>query len=444
MSIESKIHGFLKNALKYDSGPRFNGTRHNTHRDAMKSSLAAIPGAAQAHQTRRDASAHRDAMKSNLAAIPGRAEALRVGAHQKAMKSSLEALPGAVRDRAAKKFEQIVSTRRARQRTEKKITARMEYNQSAEGKAALAADVATMQQIQAGGPSMTQRMLQGGRRHLGKFSASAQEKAKMIDERNNQASHLGGRLGENKGINQEAQHHIGKAERRETAANVLDKGSAPLGMAVSALATPLAGFAASSASSIASAGASNLAANQRGKAGALLADSSLDRKKGGESLQKEISFMRAREERKRENQNRGEAITKVAGVGINAVGRVVDPTGTLEQVALAGSKKAANLFVAAGVEHLTKYGHDEQQTHLNLQNQLKSLQSASRYHDKTEMGREAMHARPKEAGQALAMARLHNAPARKWPTVRGGGEQHSNHENGHDRTTIRGRPRPQI
>jgi len=392
----------------------------STHRDAMKSGLAAIPGAAQAHQTRREASTHRDAMKSSLAAIPGVAQAHQTrseasSAHRDAMKSTLARIPT---ERASKTIGHFVSAKMGAQKTKRNMTARMEYNQSAAGKAALAADVATMRQIKAGGPSITQRgLFQSGRHLLGKVSASAHDKANMIDEQNNQAGRLAGTFGENKATNQAAQHHINMAEHRETAAIVLDKVAAPLGMAVSAVATPAAGLAASAASSVASAGASYFAANQRGKAGALLDASAHDRKKGGESLQKEISFMRGRGERKLESQDRGQSQTTGAGLGVNLAAKAVDPTGIVGQVALAGVQKAANRFVAGKInETAVKHGHDEHQTDLNLQNQYKSLQAASKHHDKTAMGREAMHARPNDA------PRIHT-PARKWPTVkvRGGG-----------------------
>ena len=102
MSLDSRLHSFLKHGFGYDSGPRFDGTRHNVHREAIKPTLAALSDAVQDRQAHREAAAvHREGMKSVFAELPGsvqerQAHREAATAHREGMKSVFAELPGAV------------------------------------------------------------------------------------------------------------------------------------------------------------------------------------------------------------------------------------------------------------------------------------------------------------------------------------------------------------
>ena len=109
MSIESRLHSVLKHGFGYDSGPRFNGTRHNAHREAMNPSLAGLSEAVQKRQSRIEAGVnHREAMKPTFAglseAVQKRQSRIEAGVnHREAMKPTLAGLSEAVQNRQAQR-----------------------------------------------------------------------------------------------------------------------------------------------------------------------------------------------------------------------------------------------------------------------------------------------------------------------------------------------------
>ena len=406
MSIDSLFHKASKVAFSWtggrlggDSGPRQNGTRYTTHQAQMQAPLRNIPDAADARfAQRKAASTHRDAMKASLAAIPSahEAHAQRVAAnnHRTAMKPLLQELPQAVAKRqASATIGHFLAAKIGAQRTNRNIAARMQYNQSEAGKAAIARDAAAMSMIIAGGTSWNSGGLAGTkisvtqqvRSFVGRWYNPAAKMWQNTEDARSEARDLHHKqaFSGNKELNQSAQSHIAKAGNREIVASGLGALAAPVGMAVSTVATPAAGVAANTGIRLMSAGALHLAANQRGLAAGELNRSALDRKDGGGAHQKEISYMRSRGERKLESDTRDKVKTTVAGALIGGAGDLVDLTGTVSKTTVNVAQRAAtNLVNKHLTENARKYGYDEQQTDLGLQNQLRAIQAASKYQEK--------------------------------------------------------------
>jgi len=107
VSLDSRLHSVLKHGFGYDSGPRFDGTRHNVHREAIKPTLAALSNAVQDRQAHREAAAvHREGMRSVFAELPGsvqerQAHREAAAVHREGMKSVFAELPGSVQERQA-------------------------------------------------------------------------------------------------------------------------------------------------------------------------------------------------------------------------------------------------------------------------------------------------------------------------------------------------------
>lgn len=406
MSIDSLFHKASKVASNWtggrlggDSGPRQNGTRHTTHQAAMQLSLGAIAGAANNRfEQRQAASTHREAMKPSLAAIQGAHEkhAQRVAAnnHRTAMKPLLQELPQTVAKRqASTTIGHFLAAKIGAQKTSRNIAARMQYNQSEAGKAAIARDALAMNMIIAGGTSWNSGGLAGTkisaiqqlRSFVGKWYEPTAKVWQNTEDARSEArkSHHKLAFSDNKQLNQSAQSHIAKAGNREIVASGLSAVASPVAMAVSTVATPAAGVAANTGIQLMSAGALHLAANQRGLAAGELNRSALDRKDGGGAYQKEISYMRSRGERKLESQTRDAVTTKVAGALIGGAGGLVDLTDTVSKTTVKVAQRAAITLVNNHIkENALKYGHDEQQADLGLQNQLRAIQAASKYQAK--------------------------------------------------------------
>jgi len=391
VSIESRVHSVLKHGFGYDSGPRFNGTRHNAHREAMKPTLDALSGAVQErHAQREAATVHREGMKSVFAELTGavqqRQEQRDKIIHSEGMKSVL----GELRERRAlKTIEHALAAKKGAEITDRNIATRIERNQSEAGKKELSRDANTMRMISSGTSwrhglsGLKISLLQQGRRIAGRFHQGSLDKWNEVESMRDEARKLKPLFTQNENLNPEAQKRISKAEHRETGALVLDKSAAPVGVAVSHVATPVAGIATTGAVKLAGAGALHAAANQRGFAADEFKKSSLDRNTGGGAHQKELSYMRGRGERKKEAQNRDEVVKKGFGAIFGAAADLVDQTGTVSKTVVDQAEKGLNKLVEDQTsKRAKKLGHDEHQTKLGLQNQLRTLRGASEYHEK--------------------------------------------------------------
>ena len=388
MSIESRLHSVLKHGFGYDSGPRFNGTRHNAHREAMKPSLAGLSEAVQKRQARIEAGVkHREAMKPTLAglseAVQNRQAQRDANTHREGMKSVL----GELKERRALKIiEHALAAKKGAEITERKIADRIQHNQTDAGKKEVSRDADTMRMI-SGGTSWRHgfsgakiSLLQQGRRLAGRFHQGTLNKWNEVESMRDEARKLKPLFTQNKDLNPEAQKRISKAEHREIGAVALDKSAAPVGAAVTHFGTPVAGILTTGAVKLAGAGALHTAANQRGFAADEFEKKSLDRDTGGEAFQKELSYMRGRGERKKEAQNRDEVVKKGFGAIFGTAADLVDQTGTVSKTVVDQAEKGLNKFVEDRTsKRAQKLGHDEHQTNLGLQNQIKTLRAASAY-----------------------------------------------------------------
>jgi len=418
VSIESRLHSVLKHGFGYDSGPRFNGTRHNAHREAMNPSLAGLSEAVQKRQSRIEAGVnHREAMKPTFAglseAVQKRQSRIEAGVnHREAMKPTLAGLSEAVQNRQAqrdattyregmksvlgelkerralKTIEHALAAKKGAKITESNIATRIRHNQSEAGKKDLSRDADTMRMI-SGGTSWRHglsgakiSLQQQGRRVVGGFHQGTLDKWNEVESMRDEARKLKPLFTQNKDLNPEAQKRISKAEHREIGAVALDKSAAPIGIAVSHVATPVAGIVTTGAVKLAGAGTLHAAANQRGFAADEFEKKSLDRDTGGEAFQKELSYMRGRGERKKEAQNRDEVVKKGFGAIFGAAADLVDQTGTVSKTVVDQAEKGLNKFVEDRTsKRAQKLGHDEHQANLGLQNQLKTLRGAVKYHE---------------------------------------------------------------
>ena len=388
MSIESRLHSVLKHGFGYDSGPRFNGTRHNAHREAMKPSLAGLSEAVQKRQARIEAGVnHREAMKPTLAglseAVQNRQAQRDANTHREGMKSVL----GELKERRALKIiEHALAAKKGAEITERKIADRIQHNQTDAGKKEVSRDADTMRMI-SGGTSWRHglsgakiSLLQQGRHLVGRFHQGTLNKWNEVESMRDEARKLKPLFTQNKDLNPEAQKRISKAEHREIGAVALDKSAAPVGAAVSHFGTPVAGILTTGAVKLAGAGALHTAANQRGFAADEFEKKSLDRDTGGEAFQKELSYMRGRGERKKEAQNRDEVVKKGFGAIFGTAADLVDQTGTVSKTVVDQAEKGLNKLVKDQTsKRAQKLGHDEHQTNLGLQNQIKTLRAASAY-----------------------------------------------------------------
>ena len=388
MSIESRLHSVLKHGFGYDSGPRFNGTRHNAHREAMKPSLAGLSEAVQKRQARIEAGVnHREAMKPTLAglseAVQNRQAQRDANTHREGMKSVL----GELKERRALKIiEHALAAKKGAEITERKIADRIQHNQTDAGKKEVSRDADTMRMI-SGGTSWRHglsgakiSLLQQGRHLVGRFHQGTLNKWNEVESMRDEARKLKPLFTQNKDLNPEAQKRISKAEHREIGAVALDKSAAPVGAAVTHFGTPVAGILTTGAVKLAGAGALHTAANQRGFAADEFEKKSLDRDTGGEAFQKELSYMRGRGERKKEAQNRDEVVKKGFGAIFGTAADLVDQTGTVSKTVVDQAEKGLNKLVKDQTsKRAQKLGHDEHQTNLGLQNQIKTLRAASAY-----------------------------------------------------------------
>ncbi|MEK9878087.1 MAG: hypothetical protein VW684_15620 [Betaproteobacteria bacterium] len=388
MSIESRLHSVLKHGFGYDSGPRFNGTRHNAHREAMKPSLAGLSEAVQKRQARIEAGVnHREAMKPTLAglsdAVQNRQAQRDANTHREGMKSIIGELK---ERRALKTIEHALAAKKGAEITERKIADRIQHNQTDAGKKEVSRDADTMRMI-SGGTSWRHgfsgakiSLLQQGRRLVGRFHQGTLNKWNEVESMRDEARKLKPLFTQNKDLNPEAQKRISKAEHREIGAVALDKSAAPVGAAVTHFGTPVAGILTTGAVKLAGAGALHTAANQRGFAADEFEKKSLDRDTGGEAFQKELSYMRGRGERKKEAQNRDEVVKKGFGAIFGTAADLVDQTGTVSKTVVDQAEKGLNKLVKDQTsKRAQKLGHDEHQTNLGLQNQIKTLRAASAY-----------------------------------------------------------------
>jgi hypothetical protein len=88
--------------------------------------------------------------------------------------------------------------------------------------------------------------------------------------------------------------------------------------------------------------------------------------------------MRGRGERKKEAQNRDEVVKKGFGAIFGTAADLVDQTGTVSKTVVDQAEKGLNKLVKDQTsKRAQKLGHDEHQTNLGLQNQIKTLRAAS-------------------------------------------------------------------